>query len=90
VCFVPLQIDPLGLALENYDALRRYSMNYENGDPIDPNGTLSGSLMLPATRCERHGEPQPDLASSPACTLHAQKLYTYGFGRAFHDGERRT
>jgi uncharacterized protein DUF1592/uncharacterized protein DUF1588/uncharacterized protein DUF1587/uncharacterized protein DUF1595 len=33
-------IDPIGLALENYDAIGRYRAAYENGLPIDTNGTL--------------------------------------------------
>ena len=84
------QIDPLGLALENYDAFGRYRMNYENGDPIDPSGTLSASLMLPGdAHVNGMASLSPILASSPAFTAcTAQKLYTYAMGRAFPDGER--
>jgi hypothetical protein len=33
-------IDPIGLALENYDAIGRYRTAYDNGLPVDATGTL--------------------------------------------------
>ncbi|MEZ6122767.1 MAG: DUF1592 domain-containing protein [Planctomycetaceae bacterium] len=34
------QIDPLGFALENYDAVGLWRDQYENGTPVDPSGEL--------------------------------------------------
>jgi hypothetical protein len=34
------QIDPLGFALENYDAVGRWRSTYENGRPVDSSGKL--------------------------------------------------
>jgi len=33
-------LDPIGLGLENFDAIGEYRMNYPNGDAIDASGTL--------------------------------------------------
>jgi hypothetical protein len=33
-------LDPIGLGLENFDAIGRYRTNYANGDPIDASGVL--------------------------------------------------
>jgi hypothetical protein len=35
-------LDPIGLGLENYDAIGRYRASYENGDTIDASGELQG------------------------------------------------
>jgi hypothetical protein len=35
-------LDPIGLGLENFDAIGRYRTQYENGDVITPTGTLDG------------------------------------------------
>jgi hypothetical protein len=34
------RLDPLGFALENFDATGRWRERYENGRPVDPSGTL--------------------------------------------------
>ncbi|APR80591.1 Cellulose-binding domain protein [Minicystis rosea] len=36
-------LDPIGLSLENYDAVGRYRTEYTNGDPIDATGTYAGA-----------------------------------------------
>ena len=36
------RIDPMGLALENFDAVGRYRRKYENGETIDASGDLDG------------------------------------------------
>ena len=33
-------LDPIGLGLENYDAIGKYRTKYANGDDIDASGTL--------------------------------------------------
>jgi hypothetical protein len=35
-------LDPIGLGLENFDAIGRYRTAYENGDPVDASGTFAG------------------------------------------------
>ena len=85
-----MQIDPLGLALENYDAIGRFRTSYSDGTPVDAKVILPASIVPPS------GGPVSAMAGlsralvqSPAFTAcAAQKLYTYGFGRAFTDGER--
>ncbi len=36
-------LDPIGLGLENFDAIGRYRTSYENGDPVDVSGTFQGT-----------------------------------------------
>ncbi|HEX2881828.1 MAG TPA: DUF1592 domain-containing protein, partial [Polyangiaceae bacterium] len=36
-------LDPIGLGLENYDAIGKYRTTYENGDTIDASGELMGT-----------------------------------------------
>lgn len=36
-------LDPIGLGLENYDAIGKYRTTYENGDAIDASGELMGT-----------------------------------------------
>jgi hypothetical protein len=36
-------LDPIGLGLENYDAIGHYRTSYENGDPVVANGDLMGA-----------------------------------------------
>ena len=37
------KMDPLGLALENFDVIGRYRTKYESGPKIDPSGELFGT-----------------------------------------------
>jgi hypothetical protein len=38
-------LDPIGLGLENYDAIGKYRTTYENGDTIDASGELMGTAF---------------------------------------------
>ena len=40
------KIDPLGFALENYDAIGRWRDSYRSGLPIDASGTLFGQARF--------------------------------------------
>ena len=83
------QIDPIGLALESYDALGRYRASYPIGAAIDPHVTLTASDALAGGDVSGIAGLGKALAAAPAfqaCT--AQKLYTYGMGREFSDSER--
>ena len=70
-------IDPLGFALENYDALGYYRTTDENGDPVDnlgelPDGTtVNGAVELSLELAEG------DMYK----TCVARKLMTYSLGR---------
>ena len=82
-------IDPIGLALENYDAVGRYRMMYADA-PIDAGVTLSPQLGVPG---DQHvvglAGLSNALATSPALTAcAAQMLHVYGMGRVFTDSER--
>jgi hypothetical protein len=72
-------MDPLGFALENYDAIGRYRAT-ENGKPID----ATGSVPLGGKDVSFDGalELSQYLATSPlAQTCFAKKWFTYAFGR---------
>ena len=72
------QMDPLGFALENFDAVGRWRTTGEGGTPIDatavlPNGvTISGPGDLARVFVD-----QPDLFTSTV----VEKLLTYALGR---------
>jgi hypothetical protein len=42
-------LDPIGLGLENYDAVGSYRTAYENGDPVVSNGDLMGAPFASLT-----------------------------------------
>jgi hypothetical protein len=77
-------IDPIGLALETYDAIGKYRTQYENGLPIDTTGTLpSGDQVdgLPSLVAA--------LAKSPEfLPCAAQKLGTYALGAVAPEANR--
>jgi mono/diheme cytochrome c family protein len=71
-------LDPLGLALENFDAVGRYREDYSDGTEVDPTGELPDGTPLAGL---------PDLVAFIGkddrfmrCT--AEKLFTYAMGRA--------
>jgi hypothetical protein len=39
-------LDPIGLGLENFDAIGRYRSKYDNGDDVDASGELPGGFMF--------------------------------------------
>ena len=74
-----VRMDPLGFALENFDAIGRWRTTGETGEPIDASGTLpdgttfrgvSGVRMLAASRPEEF------------VRVLTGKLMTYALGRA--------
>jgi hypothetical protein len=71
-------LDPLGLALENFDAVGRYRTTYSDGDAIDTEGELPDGTVLTGL---------PDLAEllggdERFLTCTVEKLFTYALGRA--------
>ena len=85
VCHAPM--DPLGLALENYDAVGRWRLTGEAGLPIDASGqmpdgtTFNGPTGLRSLLLERQDEF--------AATL-TEKLLAYGLGRGPEHFDRPT
>lgn len=70
------RIDPIGLALENFDGVGRYRAIYENGLAIDTGGMLPGGKMVDGL-----DSLSSVLAQDPqflACAV--QKLGTYAMG----------
>jgi Protein of unknown function (DUF1592)/Protein of unknown function (DUF1588)/Protein of unknown function (DUF1595)/Protein of unknown function (DUF1585)/Protein of unknown function (DUF1587) len=84
-----VQFDGFGLALESYDAIGRYRTTYADFNTVDANATLPVSVSTAGASVSGVTPISEALANTPAftsCTV--QKLYTYGFGRAFGDSER--
>ncbi len=76
-------LDPIGLALENYDAVGRFRAA-DQGAPVDVRGILPDGTVL---------NGPDDLARTiahdprfPACV--AEKLYTYALGRGLEASDR--
>ena len=74
-CHNPM--DPLGFALENFDAVGRWRQD-DGGEPIDPSGQLvDGTHVADANGLEEALLKRPDLFSG----LLAEKLLTFALGR---------
>ena len=71
------RIDPIGFALENYDAIGRWRTN-EGGSPIDASGTL-----LDGTKFDGIAQMRESLLAHPGPFVEAlaEKLLTYAVGR---------
>jgi hypothetical protein len=71
------EMDPLGLALENYDGIGQYR-TMESGVPVDPSGVLPDgrSFQTPQELAQLLAQ-DPGL---PRCL--ASHMFTYGLGRA--------
>jgi Protein of unknown function (DUF1592)/Protein of unknown function (DUF1588)/Protein of unknown function (DUF1595)/Protein of unknown function (DUF1585) len=75
-------MDPIGLAIENYDAVGSYRTS-ENGAPIDASGVFDGKPYADAIQLEKvlhEGKSATDCA--------ARRVYEYGVGRPLSAGER--
>lgn len=71
-------LDPLGLALENFDAVGRYRTTYTDGAPVDTEGQLPDGTTL--TGLPDLAQLMADDARFMSCTV--EKLLTYAMGRA--------
>ena len=70
-------MDPLGLALEQYDGIGRFRTD-DNGVPIDPSGQLhDGTVVTDAVSLQLALAENPEIA---ACV--AEHVFTYALGRA--------
>jgi Protein of unknown function (DUF1592)/Protein of unknown function (DUF1588)/Protein of unknown function (DUF1595)/Protein of unknown function (DUF1585) len=75
-------MDPIGLALENFDGVGQYRAT-ENGAAIDPSGELDGTKFGDTASL---GQAMHDNASASACLVNS--VYRYGAGRDFDPGEK--
>ena len=72
-----MEMDPLGLALENYDGVGQYR-TMESGVPVDPSGALPDGRTFQTPQ-----ELAQLIAQDPALPrCLASHLFTYGLGRA--------
>jgi hypothetical protein len=70
-------IDPVGFALENFDAIGRWRIT-EEGQPVDASGGLpDGSQFIGVSGLEASLLRQPQIFA----TALAEKLFTYALGR---------
>lgn len=76
-----LQMDPLGLALEHFDAMGRYRAD-DNGHALDTTGTLDGQDFDGAVELSQLLRDDPRAA---ACI--ARQLYRYATAHVETDGE---
>jgi hypothetical protein len=76
-------MDPIGFALENYDAVGRYRTVDENRVTIDSSGTWPGGARFSgAVEMEKLITQDQRFAS---CLV--KNLYSYALGRSFEDGD---
>jgi hypothetical protein len=75
-------MDPIGLAIENYDAVGSYRTS-ENEVPIDASGTFEGKSYSNVIDLEKLLHDSP---SVPNCVV--ERVYEYGVGRSATSGER--
>ena len=72
------QMDPLGFALENFDAIGRWRTTGEGGTPIDPTAVLPNGVTISGPgELARVLVEQPDRFASTV----VEKLLTYAIGR---------
>jgi Protein of unknown function (DUF1592)/Protein of unknown function (DUF1588)/Protein of unknown function (DUF1595)/Protein of unknown function (DUF1585) len=75
-------MDPIGLSMENYDAIGNYRIT-ENEVPIDASGTFDGKSYKDVIELEQ------TLHNSPGLTnCLARRVYEYGAGRSVTSDER--
>jgi hypothetical protein len=74
-------IDPIGLALENFDGIGRYRAQYESGLSIDATGVLPSGAEVNSL-----GSLASAIAADPQfMSCVAEKLNTYALGRTVTD-----
>jgi hypothetical protein len=76
-------LDPIGLSLENYDAIGRFRAS-DHGTPVDAHGTLPDGTVLSGP--DDLSQSIAKDARFPACV--AEKLYIYALGRGLEVSDR--
>jgi hypothetical protein len=79
-------MDPIGLGLENYDAIGAYRKTYRDGSPIDPSGELPGG----ATFKDVPGLVRDLLANGTFNRCITRKVLAYALGRDLSMEDRCT
>jgi hypothetical protein len=76
-------LDPMGLALEQYDGIGRFRTTYPDGSAIDPSTELTPSVAFTVdTKFTGLSGTENVVASDPRFkTCVSEKLYNYGLGR---------
>ncbi|MEM7013566.1 MAG: DUF1588 domain-containing protein, partial [Verrucomicrobiota bacterium] len=79
------KIDPLGFALENFDAIGGWRTEYENGHNVDPSGRMPNGVAFENVA----GLKEILVADLDLFTRNlTTKLLTYGTGRKMEPGDR--
>jgi hypothetical protein len=79
------EIDPLGFALENYDAIGAWRTEYESGNPVNPSGRMPGGEEFEDARGLKQIMVRDHQLFSRNLTT---KLLTYATGRKMEAGDR--
>lgn len=84
-------VDPIGMALENYDGIGQYRATYADGTPIDATLKLAPSALVPKGVDGNGLSAVIDrVTQDPSFkTCLAQNVYAYATGRAPADVDRR-
>jgi hypothetical protein len=77
-------MDPMGLALENFDGIGRYRET-EKGEQIDPSGALDGKTFKDVAEL---GKVLHDHPALPSCLV--KRAYAYGSGSPGSPGDKET
>jgi hypothetical protein len=79
-------MDPLGFALENFDAIGRWRAQ-DGGQAIDPSGTLADGRSF-----KGYKDLRALLKAEPGAFTEclAEKMLTYALGRGLERGDRQT
>lgn len=75
-------MDPMGLPLENFDAIGRYRTT-ESGLPIDPSGDVAG---VPVANARAMGEVMAQNKAMAACMVRRFRAYAMGHDERDVDG----
>jgi hypothetical protein len=81
------QMDPLGFALENFDAIGRWRTVGESNQPIDNSGTLTNGVMFNGVSGLREVLLSPPFDTEFVYTV-VSKLMTYALGRPLDAGDQ--
>jgi len=80
------KIDPLGFALENFDAVGAWRTQYESGHKVDAYGNMpNGKKFTDVDGLKQIMVQEPELFTRNLCT----KLLTYATGRTMETSDRR-
>ena len=80
-----VRMDPLGFALENYDAIGRWRVNSEAGTPVDASGAMpDGTRFVGVTGLRAYLAARPDDFVGTV----TEKLLAYALGRGVEPSDR--